>query len=269
MRLWVGHVTHTFGKQPLGQTMADLAGIGYQGVELFTHQAEPFYPHPAGFASLLDEHGLRLSSLYYEGSFHRAEMRETECEAVKAAASFLRTLGGWHLIVGPSPRPQGGLTCADLREMAEALNTVGRLTLEYGVHTCFHPHVGGTVETPAEIRMVFDATDPDAVFFAPDTGHLQKGGWEAIDCMQTYLDRIRFVHLKDMDLQGNFVELGQGAMDIGGVLRLLVDRGYEGWLLPEVPARGKCPRESAQTSFRYLNSLIRDGDMGSLETECR
>lgn len=269
MRFCVGHVTHTFGKQPLGQTLADLAGIGYQGVELFTHQAEPFYPHPDGFASLLDKYGLRLSSLYYEGSFYRPETRETECEAVKAAASFLRSLGGRHLIVGPSPRPQGGLTCADLREMAEALNTIGRLTLEYGVHTCFHPHVGGTVETPAEIRMVFNATDPDVVFFAPDTGHLQKGGWEAIDCMQTYLDRIRFVHLKDMDLHNSFVELGQGVMNISAVLRLLVDGGYEGWLLPEVPARGRSPQESAQISFKYLNSLICDGNMGRPERESR
>ena len=88
------------------------------------------------------------------------------------------------------------------------------------------------------------------------------------------------VHLKDVDeaaaelvrsgsvpfrqavIDGMFVPLGRGAVDIAGVIQRLEDSGYRGWYVLEQdvslasePAIGEGPVADAEISVDYLSRL--------------
>lgn len=256
MQVRLGHVTHTWGKCPMDQVLDEIAAIGYEGVEPFTTHVEQYYDNPDAFRALLDARNLVLSSLYYEAPFINEARIETEIEEGLKAARFLRALGGRHVMVGPGPMPKDGVSTAQYQLMAEALNRFGRYCLDMGVEICFHPHVGGTVENREQVRTIFDLTDPEVVFFVPDTGHLAKGGSDPVEVVRSYLGRVRFIHLKDMDGNRTFVELGRGKIDNRAVLEIVNQVGYTGWVLPEIPPRDMSPKDSATVSFNYLRQLL-------------
>lgn len=256
MQMRLGHVTHTWGRTPIEQVLDEIAAIGYEGVELFATHVAPWRHRPEAFRALLKRRDLVLSSLYYAAPLLDKEAIEREVDEGLRAARFLRALDASHLMVGPGPTPSSGVTGEAYRQMGEALNRLGRACLEIGVYLCYHPHVGGTVENREQIRILFESTDPDLVFFVPDTGHLAKGGSDPVEVLQTYFDRVRFVHLKDMDASKTFVELGRGNIPNRRVLEILAERRYSGWILPEIPPRELSPRENAETSYRWLKEQL-------------
>lgn len=255
MKAHLGHVTHTWGSENLETIFSEIAEIGYEGVELFDYNVEKYYADPAEFQALLDTYNLVLSSIYCELPFIDPDKVEEEKGKAEKAANFLTKLNANHLIVGPGPIPEGGIDNKQYQLMAKSLNKIGKICLDKGVEVCFHPHVGGTVENREQIRLIFDLTDPDLVFFALDTGHLAKGGSDPVEVAKTYQKRIRFIHLKDMKDQ-TFVELGLGNINNRRVLEIMNDNGYNGWILPEIPVREGTPIDSAKISFDYLKNLL-------------
>ena len=107
-----------------------------------------------------------------------------------------------------------------------------------------HSHVQTLVETDDDIQMVLDGCD---VNFCLDTGHMAIGGTDPVAFAQQAFDRVGHVHLKDVNLslvppvlarekslmaatqEGLFTPLGQGDVDIAGVVEALESRGYDGW----------------------------------------
>ena len=64
---------------------------------------------------------------------------------------------------------------------------------------------------------IFGLLEPE-VGWAPDTGHILRGGQAIGDTLAAHRDRIRYVHLKDVDAQGTWAMLGEGACDIPRVI---------------------------------------------------
>jgi inosose dehydratase len=176
--------------------------------------------------------------------------------------------------------PEMGLPAADFATFAAGVEAVARAVRdETGLPLVFHPHSAGFVETPAEIRRLAAATDPDLVGFVFDTGHFLFGAGPAGADHLAMLDdlgpRVRHVHFKDLEPevaarsraeqwpyfksleQGVFCELGQGAVDFPAVADSLRTNGYDGWIVVEqdvLPGMG-APRESAQRNRDYLRSI--------------
>jgi len=252
MKIRIGHVAHTWGRRPLDEVLREMAAIGYEGAELFTRDVVGYYDNPGEFGALLSSHGLSLCSLYYEGQFLNPAQREAEVDEAVRAARFMQTLGARHMVVGSVHG--GERAVVDYQVMAETLERMGEACLDHDVLVCFHPHVGSVIENREEIRHLFDIVDPERVFFCIDTGHIAKGGSDPVEITRTYIDRIRFVHLKDMQ-GGRFVELGRGTIDHDTIFELLRKSDYEGWMLPEIPVSDvtePTPSASAGVSYRYL-----------------
>jgi inosose dehydratase len=131
------------------------------------------------------------------------------------------------------------------------------------------------VETPEEIIKFLSLTDPALVGLCFDTGHYQFGGGDPVEGIRRHADRVWHVHFKDYDPQvgeasrrngwdaiesvahGVFCELGRGAVDFPGVIQVLKDIGYDGWIVVEqdvLPGMGT-PKESAQRNRDYIHSI--------------
>jgi sugar phosphate isomerase/epimerase len=68
----------------------------------------------------------------------------------------------------------------------------------------------------------------------PDTGHILRGGQDILDTLATYRDRIRYLHLKDVDSNGVWAMLGEGACDIPAVVSSVRQAPhFNGWIIVE------------------------------------
>jgi inosose dehydratase len=190
-------------------------------------------------------------------------------------ARFLQLNGADRIVLGPGRRPQPRPTRDHLLNMVHCANEIGRRTLELGVQACIHPHVATALEKVDEIDLVMERVDPRFVALAADTAHFRKGNPELptaeVDLFRKYADRIEYVHLKDWDPtlppettgQGgtaiirDFVELGQGRVDLKGCVDLLRRGGYDGWLTIELDYTRRTPLESVRMSKEYLEKELR------------
>lgn len=147
-----------------------------------------------------------------------------------------------------------------------------------GVTAVLHPHVGTMVETGDDVRRVLDGS---RIGLCLDTGHLLIGGTDPAALARQAPERIAHTHLKDVDLGlarqvqdgrrtyteavglGMYRPLGEGDVDLDGVLSHLDAHGYDGWHVLEQdtilhgPPTGDGPGGDVLTSVRNLLGALR------------
>jgi inosose dehydratase len=156
------------------------------------------------------------------------------------------------------------------------LRTIAAETRAAGARIAFHPHAGTFVETPVEVERLAAAIDAAELPFCLDVGHYLVGGGDPVAALRRYGQRVSHVHLKDVDpdvlrrlrsreigsfgdavRQRLFTELGSGLLDLDGVLAVLAERRYDGWLMVEQDSSWPPPAESAAIGRRVLAAAIR------------
>jgi inosose dehydratase len=147
---------------------------------------------------------------------------------------------------GYDQRP--ALTDEGWRRLLANLDRIAAYAADVGVLATLHPHVGTVVEGLAEVDRVLAGS---SVPLCLDTGHLLIGGTDPLELARTATDRIAHVHLKDVDAelagrvqagdvtyteavrQGVYRPLGDGDIDIPGIIGALTTAGYPGWYVME------------------------------------
>ena len=172
-----------------------------------------------------------------------------------------------------------GLSPEEWKTFAAGANHIAaQVRDQTGIRTVFHHHCAGFVETPREIDVLLDGTDPDVIGLVFDTGHYSygAGGCEGVlDALERYASRIWYVHFKDMQPElaqrareeewdyfealrhGIFCELGDGCVDFAAVRDWMQRNGYTGYVTVEqdvLPGMGS-PKESADRDRAYLRTL--------------
>jgi inosose dehydratase len=174
---------------------------------------------------------------------------------------------------GPGLSLEGDRLAAFARNVGAAAARVR----DRGFEPTFHHHLGTYIETPAEIDAFLDATDVDLTF---DTGHLLLGGGEPLDAWRRWSGRINHVHLKDVDRavlravrdRGGdmvdvwrsraFVPLGDGDLDVAGIVDAVTASGYDGWIvieqdvLPSGSVRVETLEEDQVLNLQRLQALL-------------
>lgn len=176
--------------------------------------------------------------------------------------------------------PGDGLSKDEWKTFAGGADEIANAVFnEAGLRTVFHHHCAGYVETPDEIAMLLDHTDPERLGLVFDSGHYCHGtGNEECDivaALNRFADRIWYIHLKDLEphvarrsrqeqwdyftamRNGLYPELGKGCVDFPALLRWLGARDYKGYMLVEqdiLPGLGT-PKESAARNREYIHSI--------------
>jgi inosose dehydratase len=144
-----------------------------------------------------------------------------------------------------------------------------------GVEAVLHPHIGTMVENATEVHRVLSGS---RIGLCLDTGHLAAAGADPVAIAAADPDRVRHVHLKDVDealagrvaagtltfgdavRQGMFRPLGRGDVDISGLVRTLEGAGYRGWYVLEQDVmlagepKGNGPVDDVRICLDYLTT---------------
>lgn len=135
-----------------------------------------------------------------------------------------------------------------------------------GVEVSLHPHVRSNMETTEQIDKIIKACEPNRTTVCFDTAHLTALGINLEKFVGRYASRISLVHLKDLkkmrsiqqiDYSKDFVDLGDGIVDIRGAMKALRKMDYSGAVMVEVdsPQNGTV-EASVRKNFEVLTSLV-------------
>jgi len=266
--------------------LSQCAEAGYTGIEL---GPVGFMPEdPALLAEALDENGLELIGGVVFRAFHDADQWDDVMDGAVRTCKALTAHGAQHLVlidsISPRRAPTAGranqaeqMDKAEWTAFRERIATVAKLGAEeYGLTVGIHAHAAGFMDFEPELERLLDEVDEKILKICFDTGHHSYAGFDPVSFMKRHIDRISYMHFKDIDPvvkasvldngtgfydacgQGIFCNLGDGDVDFASVRQILLDHGFEGWCTVEQdcdPLLDPDPVGDAKANRDYLQSI--------------
>jgi inosose dehydratase len=271
----IGYHAITWGDKT-EQAIDEISGLGYRGIQIRRPDYEKYANRASEFKDLMAAKKLTVVSISTGNVTIREETEKKEIEDRLAMAKWMKEIGGLYLQATDGARVREGVNSPDdYRKLGKRLNEIGKRTFnEYGIKLGYHNHMNSLGERREEVDRILDATDAKYLWALVDIAHMQTAGDDPVTFMRAYINRLVYPHFKDViihpsgptSLDGkrakpkyDFVELGQGKVNIPGVLEIMKSFRYQGWIIIELdraPA-GRTPKESAMISKRYVEEKLK------------
>ncbi|WP_027058374.1 sugar phosphate isomerase/epimerase family protein [Mesorhizobium loti] len=215
-----------------------IADGGYSGIEITDTMIGRYADRPSEFAAALKSSGLTLVSFAFgsDSGFTLKEEIGADLEAARRWIDFASAFPGALVSMGSATVVSDGPRDDKFAIAAEVYNKAGELGRKAGVQVAVHPssHHNTLLFDRADYDAIFALLDPDLVGWVPDTGHILRGHKDMSDTLRTYRDRIRYIHLKDVDAKGTWSMLGKGVCDTSAVIEIAnTAPHFNGWLVLE------------------------------------
>lgn len=278
---WTNDDLPDLGKEnTFEQCISEMALAGFTGSEVGNR-----YPKDTDvLKKALALRGLEICNQWFSSYLISRPFEEVEKE-FRAQLTFLKTMGAKiigvseqsYSVQGQQDTPIFGhkyeMNDQEWDIFCRGLNRLGRIAKdEYGISLTFHHHMGTVVQNPDEVERMMKGTDSQYVSLLYDTGHFAYCGADPLEMLQTYIDRVKHVHLKDIRPEvvekvkqdnlsflegvrlGAFTVPGDGCIDFVPIFQTLEKAGYEGYMLVEAeqdPAKAN-PLEYAVKARKFI-----------------
>jgi inosose dehydratase len=267
------------------QVLSEMASLGY----IATEMGRLFSQDPSSLKSKLEKYGIQLASKFIGVLFSDEKCLEKELQSFQKWVKYLHEMGCKHVIVcemggsmhwdprrSPEDKTIQKLTEKEWESLVKGLHRAARLCQSFDMKLVYHFHAGTVVENADEIDRLMELTDPNLVHLLYDTGHALYGGYDPLELLHKYEDRIEYVHLKDIRLnvleqvrkenldfrsavlRGMFTVPGDGCIDFVPIFEKLIQIQYDGWIIVEAeqdPAVAH-PYKYAKMAKDYIDSIV-------------
>ena len=233
---------------------------GFAGIESEPGMLGSYYDDSATLKDLLAQFNLQLGAIAFVCNWanpHETEEEKSEAERVfRYAKSFPEA----HLVLVQAP----GKDRSNLRQRQENLiscvNAVAARAVDQGFSCSYHPNSpdGSVIRIEDDYKILLDELDSSVVGFAPDTGHIARGGMDVLKILKTYRPLIKHVHFKDITTSGGWTAMGAGIIDFPVIVKMLKDTGYAGWIMieEESPEAEVDPDTATTENGEYLRRSL-------------
>ena len=269
-----------------GQVLDEMVQAGYEGTELGPYGFLP--TDPETLKTELQKRKLTLLGAFVPLPLGHRKRHQEAMKSAMEVARLLSAAGAPFLVlademnamrmdIAGSATAPDGFDDSQWQDAASIVTAIAEQAKKLGLRSVFHHHAGTFIETPDELQRLLNLTDPSLVGVCFDTGHYFYGGGDPVTFARTHASRIWHLHLKDVRpavleevrrdrvryldaiRRGVFCELGEGAVDLAGVIQELTRGGFDGWAVfeqdvdPTIP--GTDPMASAARSREYLRRV--------------
>jgi inosose dehydratase len=271
---------------PWKKVLQECKQAGFDGIELGPVGYAP--EDPEALKDGLAEFELELIGGVIFRPFHDADAWENVMDGSVRTCKALVANGAKHLVIIDSISPRRASTAGrwddaekmDAAEWAvylDRIRTIAKMGAEdYGLTVGLHAHAAGFMDFEPELERCLGEIDESILKICFDTGHHSYAGYDPVAFMQKHMDRISYMHFKDIDptvkawavanqigfydacAEGIFCKLGLGDVDFPTVRQLLLDAGFEGWCTVEQdcdPAGKTSPLDDNTHNGSYLKSI--------------
>jgi inosose dehydratase len=227
-----------------------IAEAGFTGIEIFDGNLVALAEGKTDFLRQLETNGVALVGVYSGGHFIYPDAHADELARFDRSIAVAAEFGARHFVLGGGAIRSTGRRDIDYVVMARLLDEVAQRARSAGLIPSYHPHLGSLAEAPDQIDALLAAS---SIGLCADVAHLAAGGGDPVAIIDKYADRLDYVHLKDYDPStGGFVPLGEGSIDMAGVVDAVVRTGYSDWVGVELDGYPGDPADAARRSFAYL-----------------
>ncbi|MEJ7636024.1 TIM barrel protein [Aeromicrobium sp.] len=264
---------------PPERVMAEMERMGLRATEF---GPDGFLPEdPEARKAFLETYRLRavggfLPVVLHDDAHDPMSEIDTFVDGCLATGAGVMVLAAATGVDGYDVRPV--LDEAQWRTLLDNLDRIADHAKERGVLAVIHPHMGTIVETADDVRRVVEGAH---IGLCIDTGHLVAAGADPVAITLAHVDRVRHVHLKDVDAaiaerlrtgeigfseavaEGLFCVLGTGDVDLIAMLEALRDGGYEGWYVLEQDVmfkdgepEGEGPIADVRASLDFVKAVL-------------
>ena len=270
-------------QMPADRVLEEASSLGLRAVEAGPEELLP--ADPAEVSDLLARYGLKLVGGFVPTVLHEPGVREGELSRVEGRASFFSADGADVVVLAAMPAsedfgPFVEIDAGAWETLFESLKMVEEICARHGVAVSLHSHYGTVVESDGQLKRFLEGS---GMGLCLDTGHLVIGGSDPVEIADIAGDRVNHAHLKDVDTevagrlaarklsfkdaaqQDAFRPLGEGDVDVGGVVDKLEGSGYAGWYVLEQdsvvgaePREGEGPMRDVGRSLKYLEARLGD-----------
>src|SRR5947209_16153578 len=218
-------------------TLRAIAAMGYDGVQ---HSGGAGIVPPPLMQRITGETGLVMV-----GTHAQLPALET---ALEDEVDYCRQLNVRHVAIAwTSPEEHG-----DVLRLAERMNAVGRQLHDRGITLSYHNHAAEFA--PSGDTTVLDAllarTDPDWVMLELDVAWAAVANEDPVAYLRRYAGRIPFLHVKDLNEDGTFADVGEGTLPMDQICRAALDGGTEYFIVEH-----DAPADPLLTARRSLENL--------------
>jgi sugar phosphate isomerase/epimerase len=234
----------------LPEVLADVQAAGYDGVEIGAQHLD--ITQPAPFRQLLADHGLSVAGIHMGGEIWNPQAVRDALARLEQTMAFAAAAGAPHLCFSGAMKQ--GKSDAELAQAADNLSHIGELARGHGLRLAYHNHFWEIEDECRELRYLRDHADPTCVSFLLDVAWVHRGGGDPAAVAREFLPRIAYFHLKD-SRGSEWLELGQGDVDLPGVLDIMAGRKFS-WAVVEQDETRRPPVESARMSRDYLQKKL-------------
>ncbi|MFF7047021.1 sugar phosphate isomerase/epimerase family protein [Streptomyces griseorubiginosus] len=193
---------------PWERFLDEVAEAGYSWIELGPYGYLP--TDPARLTDEIARRDLKVSAGTVFTGLHRGpSVWESTWAHVSQVAELTQAVGARHLVVIPSfwrddrtaeilEPPE--LTHEQWAHLTKGMERLGHEVKEtYGLDLVVHPHADTHLDTEDHVEHFLDSTDSELVNLCLDTGHYAYCGGDSVKLIESYGERIGYLHLKQVD----------------------------------------------------------------------
>ena len=106
---------------------------------------------------------------------------------------------------------------------------------EAGIASGYHPNSpdSSIFRTREDYDVLLGGLDRDVLGWIPDVGHIARVDMDPLELIREHRDQVCHIHYKDMDAAGAWQQMGAGVIDFHSITSVLVETGYDGWIVVE------------------------------------
>jgi sugar phosphate isomerase/epimerase len=238
---------------PRDEFVRSLAGIseaGFRAMEVWADVVPDYEDRVIVFQEMLARQGVTLAAIGTQLRPITLEILEEEIERCANVARFLRANRAELFALEPPPRRPEGDDPEDWKLTVDAINQVGRRTLDLDVRTCVVPGAGTVAESRREVERLLQQTEPEFVRLCADLGFLAWAGISAKHFFGKHGSRVDYIQVRDVRKRRPRkgrpqppvpAVFGKGSVKLSSIEKLVDATGYNGWITIKCPGPHDAP----------------------------
>lgn len=180
---------------------------------------------------------------------------------LEGVLEFNKTIGTKYVVIPSMPGSvrNGGVN--EVEQFAYNLNKFGYEAKKQGMQLCYHNHSFEFDKIDGERTLwdvLFAATDADLVKAELDIAWAANAGVDPAALMERYADRVRLLHMKDLDKKKKLAPVGEGVIDMKKIIEKAREIGVEYYIVEQDRTReGKEIMDEIAISYGNLVKMMR------------